>query len=418
MLRREKKEVFKSEDSEQLGGGGAGTAGGASDTGPAAAAAAGGGSTHHPTTMPHKNDLIVWLRLKPMQSKVYQAFLNSGWCRGGWGWGGGSYGHRRYLQVEGRWASRGWCRSAQGTPCFPPFLPCRHRQEGVQPDCLCAGCHHRPQKGEVGTGGVRAGFVGSRATRLRLALCAAPPVHTRTAYRPCVARPSANRLATGVRPPCSAVGPCRKRHCVGAHPRAAAGRGACRPGRRQQRGRNRGQLGGGVADGYDRGAGRVAQRASGSGACRAERAAAQTLGACCALCGAPHLSASYTTHCPTRPPSLLLCLEQRATTAAARARRSGSASSAGSARPSPARSQSPSSRRSSGRPPLLGSRKRSGASGPLLTWRTNCWTKCTPRVGGWQAREGGQRQGDAGRRLGRRINAGVGLRRHRQGSGP
>ena len=104
MLRREKKDVFKSSSSSSLtavggndcggsgvevedehaaeaggssGSGGVGAAGAVAPApeGEAAAVTSGGAQ---PSAMPHKNDFIVWLRLKPMQRKVYQAFLNSG----------------------------------------------------------------------------------------------------------------------------------------------------------------------------------------------------------------------------------------------------------------------------------------------------------------------------------------------------
>ncbi|KAL4444622.1 hypothetical protein ABPG77_002439 [Micractinium sp. CCAP 211/92] len=74
MLRREKKDVFKPAG----GDGQQGTA--EPDASAGAASAAEGSSTDgaaKPAAMPHKNDLIVWLKLKPMQRRVYQAFLNS-----------------------------------------------------------------------------------------------------------------------------------------------------------------------------------------------------------------------------------------------------------------------------------------------------------------------------------------------------
>ena len=92
MLRREKREVFKPTSAAAAGEGGGGEAheqqqGGAGSSG----AAAGGGPSSssgssgapavggsQPGGMPHKNDLIVWLRLQPMQRRVYEAFLNSG----------------------------------------------------------------------------------------------------------------------------------------------------------------------------------------------------------------------------------------------------------------------------------------------------------------------------------------------------
>lgn len=84
MLRREKKEVFGPAD----GGGAAAQADGAELTGAATAPVAGSASASRPSTMPHKNDLIVWLQLKPMQRRVYQAFLNSGEAGCGRGPGG------------------------------------------------------------------------------------------------------------------------------------------------------------------------------------------------------------------------------------------------------------------------------------------------------------------------------------------
>ena len=49
---------------------------------PAGGSAASGPETSTSTTtaprgLPHKNDLVVWLRLKPLQRAVYTAFLNS-----------------------------------------------------------------------------------------------------------------------------------------------------------------------------------------------------------------------------------------------------------------------------------------------------------------------------------------------------
>lgn len=80
MLRREKKEVFQSQDdaaAETAAGAGLAATSPQSSDGAAAQAATGRGASK-PAAMPHKNDLIVWLKLKPMQQKVYQAFLNSG----------------------------------------------------------------------------------------------------------------------------------------------------------------------------------------------------------------------------------------------------------------------------------------------------------------------------------------------------
>ena len=48
----------------------------------------------------NKNDLVVWLRLKPLQRKIYQAFLESEVGRGGGREGGG----QRWV---GGWVGRG-----------------------------------------------------------------------------------------------------------------------------------------------------------------------------------------------------------------------------------------------------------------------------------------------------------------------
>ncbi|GAB4822407.1 hypothetical protein N2152v2_009453 [Parachlorella kessleri] len=65
-LRREKKDVFRTSSSEE--------AVASSNTQPEAAITTGAAK---PAKMGRKNDFIVWLRLKPMQRKVYEAFLNS-----------------------------------------------------------------------------------------------------------------------------------------------------------------------------------------------------------------------------------------------------------------------------------------------------------------------------------------------------
>ena len=90
MLRREKKEVFQSQDDAAAGaaGGAASAASSPQSSDGAAAQAKAVGGASKPAAMPHKNDLIVWLKLKPMQKKVYQAFLNSG-GQVGWGMKGG-----------------------------------------------------------------------------------------------------------------------------------------------------------------------------------------------------------------------------------------------------------------------------------------------------------------------------------------
>eukprot|EP00887_Chlorella_sp_A99_P003096 scaffold9.g3096.t1 len=77
LLRREKKQVFKS--SAEDGAPGAGSGGGAGAAGDSAGTAGGaaGAAAPKPPSMGHKNDLIVWLTLQPMQRRVYEAFLNS-----------------------------------------------------------------------------------------------------------------------------------------------------------------------------------------------------------------------------------------------------------------------------------------------------------------------------------------------------
>ncbi|KAK9816584.1 hypothetical protein WJX72_002280 [[Myrmecia] bisecta] len=69
-LRREKKEVFKSKDSEPASGTAEGDAGSESS-------ASSGSSAPQPQSMGRKNDLIVWLQLQPLQQRVYEAFLQS-----------------------------------------------------------------------------------------------------------------------------------------------------------------------------------------------------------------------------------------------------------------------------------------------------------------------------------------------------
>ena len=118
MLRREKKEVFQSQDDAAAaaagGGGSAASSPQGSDGGAAQAAAAGGASK--PAAMPHKNDLIVWLKLKPMQKKLYQAFLNSGgWVISGLGAGG----CHMPAHLAGQYAPHSACRRA---PACSPSL--------------------------------------------------------------------------------------------------------------------------------------------------------------------------------------------------------------------------------------------------------------------------------------------------------
>jgi SNF2 family DNA or RNA helicase len=88
MLRREKKEVFGSgsgssasrgdtaSSSTAGGGGGAVVAAAASSERRSAAAGQAGGSAV-PAMMGTKHDLVVWLRLQPLQRHIYEAFLHS-----------------------------------------------------------------------------------------------------------------------------------------------------------------------------------------------------------------------------------------------------------------------------------------------------------------------------------------------------
>ena len=107
MLRREKKEVFQSQDDAAAGaaGGAASAASSPQSSDGAAAQAKAAGGASKAAAMPHKNDLIVWLKLKPMQKKVYQAFLNSGkWVGGLAGWvgneGGCQLGTSRHIHKD------------------------------------------------------------------------------------------------------------------------------------------------------------------------------------------------------------------------------------------------------------------------------------------------------------------------------
>ncbi len=177
MLRREKKEVFQSQDDAATaaaasGVGSATSSPQGSDGGAAQAAAAGGASK--PAAMPHKNDLIVWLKLKPMQKKVYQAFLNSG------GWVGGGpkdrgctcrarppmRGARQWpvhnqaasmgTELDGQHGSRGKRPVLHLACCYMIQLAtllnncCRLGEEGVQPDSLRPGGHHGAEEGDTG----------------------------------------------------------------------------------------------------------------------------------------------------------------------------------------------------------------------------------------------------------------------------
>lgn len=73
-LRREKKDVLPPED-KGAAGEEAGTSSSAAAGQAAGAAAAGGGP--RPQAMGRKNDLVVWLKLTPMQKHVYSTFLSS-----------------------------------------------------------------------------------------------------------------------------------------------------------------------------------------------------------------------------------------------------------------------------------------------------------------------------------------------------
>jgi hypothetical protein len=72
-LRREKKDVMPPEDKEAA----AGEAGASSSAAAAQAAGAAAGGGPRPQAMGRKNDLVVWLKLTPMQKHVYSTFLSS-----------------------------------------------------------------------------------------------------------------------------------------------------------------------------------------------------------------------------------------------------------------------------------------------------------------------------------------------------
>ncbi|GFR41048.1 hypothetical protein Agub_g1691 [Astrephomene gubernaculifera] len=79
-LRREKKDVLRGGDN---GGGSAGGSsstagsGGAEGAGPSAAASAAPAVGQRATSLPRKNDLVVWLRLTQLQRKIYTSFLHT-----------------------------------------------------------------------------------------------------------------------------------------------------------------------------------------------------------------------------------------------------------------------------------------------------------------------------------------------------
>lgn len=96
-LRREKKDVLgggsdSGAGAGSSGGSGAGGAAGGADSSGAGLSQAGGagassssssssataGGAQQPKALPQKNDLVVWLKLKPLQRKVYTSFLHSG----------------------------------------------------------------------------------------------------------------------------------------------------------------------------------------------------------------------------------------------------------------------------------------------------------------------------------------------------
>uniref|UniRef100_A0A383VXK8 Uncharacterized protein n=1 Tax=Tetradesmus obliquus TaxID=3088 RepID=A0A383VXK8_TETOB len=93
MLRREKKEVFGSGSSSSAAGAGSSSSGGGSGTVVAAASAASSssgssagavaagsttvGGSAVPAMMGTKHDLVIWLRLQPLQRHIYEAFLHS-----------------------------------------------------------------------------------------------------------------------------------------------------------------------------------------------------------------------------------------------------------------------------------------------------------------------------------------------------
>lgn len=165
MLRREKKDVFKPAG----GDGQQGTA--EPDASAGAASAAEGSSTDgaaKPAAMPHKNDLIVWLKLKPMQRRVYQAFLNSG-------------KQKNNTSKIHQDRSCGMLRcpepltSLQAHPTLFPVHYMRHRrrEEGVQPDRLSTGRHHCAQEGGAWLGHSQGTHLVPSAGQLNAAVCRA-----------------------------------------------------------------------------------------------------------------------------------------------------------------------------------------------------------------------------------------------------
>lgn len=143
MLRREKKDLFEPS-------GGAGQQGTAQPDASAGAASDGEGSSTVGTAalpaMPHKNDLIVWLKLKPIQRRVYQAFLNSG-----------EQHDSRTPRFRGGSHKPDMCCTVLRTPThkstahpsfFPsPIMHSRRREESAERERHAAACNHCAPEG-------------------------------------------------------------------------------------------------------------------------------------------------------------------------------------------------------------------------------------------------------------------------------
>jgi SNF2 family DNA or RNA helicase len=81
-LRREKKDVLTAKRADGGDGGSAAATDLTTDVATSSSAANASGvsasaSAARPAGLPHKNDLVVWLRLQPLQRSVYTAFLHS-----------------------------------------------------------------------------------------------------------------------------------------------------------------------------------------------------------------------------------------------------------------------------------------------------------------------------------------------------
>jgi SNF2 family DNA or RNA helicase len=137
MLRREKAEVLPGGGSSgPAGSGGAG--GGGSSTEPGKQQAEGGGNAAgaakperpQPKRMGRKTDLVVWLRLAPMQRHIYEAFLNSDAVRAALNstrrcvcvCGGGVSRSRQGWRLAGRLATCARTHSASH-PAHPALAP-------------------------------------------------------------------------------------------------------------------------------------------------------------------------------------------------------------------------------------------------------------------------------------------------------